>query len=64
MLTIGELKEILSVWTDDTPIAVSVDSKSKPKDVKRVGTVLVNRYEDPNILSACAGLFLWTDEEK
>lgn len=60
-LTVGELKEILKLWSDDTPIAVSVDSKSKPYDIKRTGTILTNIHADPNILTAGVGLFLWSE---
>lgn len=61
-LTVGELKEILKLWLDDTPVAVSVDSKSKPCNVKRTGTLITNRHADPNILTAGVGLFLWSDD--
>lgn len=60
-LTVGELKEILKLWSDDTPVAVSVDSKSKPCDIKRTGTILTNIHADPNILTAGVGLFLWSE---
>ena len=62
MLTVGELKAILQNWSYDSPVAVSVDNKSKPIDIKRTGTVLINRHKDPDILTAGVGLFLWTDE--
>ena len=62
MLTVGELKAILQNWSDDSPVAVSIDNKSKPADIKRTGTVLINRHKDPDILIAGVGLFLWTDE--
>lgn len=62
MLTVGELKAILQNWSDDSPVAVSVDNKSKPIDIKRTGTVLTKRHQDPNILTATVGLFLWKDE--
>lgn len=62
ILTVGELKAILQNWLDDTPVAVSLDSKSKPIDIKRTGTVLTKRHRDPNILTATVGLFLWEDE--
>ena len=61
ILTIGELKEILSVWRDDTPIAVSVDNQSKPRDIVRVGCLVTNRHKDPNILTHTIGLFLYDD---
>ena len=63
MLTVGDLKAILQNWTDDTPVCVSVDSKSKPVDIKRTGTLLTNRHKDPNIITAGVGLFLYKDEE-
>lgn len=61
MLTVGELKAILQNWSDDTPVAVSIDNKSKPMDIKRTGTLITNRHKDPNILTASVGLFLWKD---
>ena len=61
MLTVGELKAILQNWSDDTPVTVSVDNKSKPIDIKRTGTLLTNRNNDPNIMTAGVGLFLWKD---
>jgi hypothetical protein len=61
MLTVGELKAILQNWSDDTPVSVSVDNKSKPRDIKRTGTLLTNRNNDPNIMTAGVGLFLWKD---
>lgn len=63
MLTVGELKAILQNWSDDTPVSVSVDNKSKPRDIKRTGTLLTNRYKNPDILTAGVGLFLWKDED-
>jgi hypothetical protein len=39
-----------------------VDNKSKPIDIKRMGTILTKRNRDPNILTANVGLFLWEDE--
>ena len=63
MLTVGELKAILQNWTDDTPVCVSVDNESKPRDIKRTGTLITNRYNDPNIITAGVGLFLWRDED-
>ena len=62
MLTVGELKAILQNWSDDSPVAVSIDNKSKPVDIKRTGTVLINHHNDPDILTAGVGLFLWIDE--
>ena len=62
MLTVGELKAILQNWSDDSPVAVSIDNKSKPVDIKRTGTVLINHHKDLDILTAGVGLFLWTDE--
>lgn len=61
ILTIGELKEILSAWSDNTPIAVSVDNQSKPRDIVRVGCLVTNRHKDPNILTHTIGLFLYDD---
>ena len=61
MLTVGELKEILSMCSDDTPIAVSVDNQSKPRDIVRVGYLVTNRHKDPNILTHTIGLFLYDD---
>lgn len=61
MLTVGELKAILQNWSDDTPVSVSVDNKSKPRDIKRTGTLLTKRNNDPNIMTAGVGLFLWKD---
>lgn len=61
ILNVGELKEILSVWRDDTPIAVSVDNQSKPRDIVRVGCLVTNRHKDPNILTHTIGLFLYDD---
>ena len=63
MLTVGELKAILQNWSDDTPVTVSVDNKSKPRDIKRTGTLITNRHKDPNIITAGVGLFLWKDED-
>ena len=63
MLTVGELKAILQNWSDDTPVVVGVDNKSKPMDIKRTGTLITNRHNDPNILTAGLGLFLWKDED-
>ena len=63
MLTVGELREILSHWSDDTPVCVSVDNKSKPRDIKRTGTVVTNRHANLNIITAGVGLFLWKDDD-
>ena len=63
MLTVGELKAILQNHSDDTPIAVSVDNKSKPRDIKRTGTLITNRHKNPDILTPTVGLFLWKDED-
>lgn len=63
MLTVGELKAILQNWSDDTPVTVSVDNTSKPRDIKRTGTLITNRHNDPNIITAGVGLFLWRDED-
>lgn len=59
MMTVGELKAILQNHSDDTPIAVSVDNQSKPRDIVRVGYLVTNRHEDPNILTHTIGLFLY-----
>ena len=63
ILTVGELKALLNNWSDDTPVAVSIDNKTKPIDVKRTGTLITNRHKNPDILTACVGLFLWKDED-
>lgn len=63
MLTVGELKAILQHWSDDTPVCVSVNNKSKPRDIKRTGTLMTNRHKNPDIITAGVGLFLWKDEE-
>ena len=63
ILTVGELKAILQKLSDDTPVCVSVDNKSKPRDIKRIGTLITNRHKDPNIITAGVGLFLWKDED-
>ena len=44
MMTVGELKAILQNHSDDTPVAVSVDNQSKPKDIVRVGCLVTNRH--------------------
>ena len=62
MLTVGELKAILQRWSDDTPVCVSVDNKSKPRDIKRTGTLITNRHKNLDIITAGVGLFLWRDE--
>ena len=61
MMTVGELKAILQNHSDDTPIAVSVDNQSKPRDIVRVGYLVTNRHKDPNILTHTIGLFLYDD---
>lgn len=61
MMTVGELKAILQNHSDDTPIAVSVDNQSKPRDIVRVGCLVTNRHKDPNILTHTIGLFLYDD---
>ena len=63
MLTVGELKAIIKNLSDDTPVVVGVDNKSKPRDIKRVGTLITHRHKNPDILTAGVGLFLWTDED-
>lgn len=63
MLTVGELKALLNNWSDDTPVAVSIDNKTKPIDIKRTGTLITSRYKNPDILTASVGLFLWKDED-
>jgi hypothetical protein len=61
ILTVGELKAILQNHSDDTPIAVSVDDHSKPRNIVRVGYLVTNRHKDPNILTHTIGLFLYDD---
>ena len=63
MLTVGELKAILQRWSDDTPVCVSVDNNSKPRDIKRTGTLITNRHKNLDIITAGVGLFLWRDED-
>lgn len=63
MMTVGELKAILQNWSDDTPVAVSIDNKTKPMNIKRTGMLAMNRYKNPDILTASLGLFLWKDED-
>jgi hypothetical protein len=63
MLTVGELKAILQNWSDDTPVCVSVDNKSAPRDIKSTGTLITNRHKNPDIITAGVGLFLWRDED-
>ena len=63
MLSVGELKAILQNWSDDTPVCVSVDNKSKPRDIKRTGTLLTHRHKRPDILTSSVGLFLWRDDD-
>lgn len=63
MMTVGELKAIINNMSDDTPVAVSVDNKSKPRAIKRTGTLLINKNDNPDILTMSVGLFLWKDEK-
>ena len=63
MMTVGELKAILQKWSDDTPVAVSIDNKTKPMNIKRTGMLAMNLYKNPDILTASLGLFLWKDED-
>lgn len=63
MMTVGELKAILQNWSDDTPVAVSIDNKTKPMNIKRTGMLAMNLYKNPDILTASLGLFLWKDED-
>ena len=63
ILTVGELKAILQKWSDDTPVCVRVDNKSKPRDIKRTGTLLTYRHKNPDIATAGIGVFLWRDED-
>lgn len=63
MLTVGELKALLNNWSDDTPVAVSIDNKTKPIYIKRTGTLITSRYKNPDILTASVGLFLWKDDD-
>lgn len=63
MLTVGELKAIIKNLSDDTPVVVGVDNKSKPRDIKRVGTLVTNRHKNPDIITTGVGLFLWRDED-
>ena len=63
MLTVGELKAILQNWSDDTPVTVSVDNESKPRDIKRTGTLIASRHKNLDIITAGVGLFLWRDED-
>lgn len=63
MMTVGELKAILQKWSDDTPVAVSIDNKTKPMNIKRTGMLAMNLYKNPDILTASLGLFLWRDED-
>ena len=63
MLTVGKLKAILQNLSDDTPVLVGVDNKSKPRNIKRVGTLITNIHKNPDILTAGVGLFLWRDED-
>ena len=61
MLTVGELKAILQNWSDDSPVTVSVDNKSKPRDIVRTGTIVTNRHKNQDIITAGVGLFLYKD---
>lgn len=63
MLTVGKLKAIIQNLSDDTPVLVSVDNKSKPRDIKEIGTLIKNIHKNPDILTAGVGLFLWRDED-
>ena len=63
MMTVGELKAILQKWSDDTPVTVSVDNNSKPRDIKRTGTLITSRHKKLDIITAGVGLFLWKDED-
>lgn len=63
MLTVGKLKEIIQHWSDDTPVCVSVDNKSAPRDIKSTGTLVTNRHKSQDIITAGVGLFLWKDED-
>lgn len=50
MLTVGELKAILQNWSDDSPVTVSVDNKSAPRDIKRTGTLITKRHKTQILL--------------
>ena len=63
MLTVGELKALLNNWSDDTPVTVSIDNKTKPMDIKRTGILITSRHKNPDILTASVGLFLWKDDD-
>lgn len=63
MMTVGELKAILQKWSDDTPVAVSIDNKTKPMNIKRTGMLAMYLHKNPDILTASLGLFLWKDED-
>ncbi len=63
IMTVGELKAILQKWSDDTPVAISIDNKTKPMNIKRTGMLAMNLYKNPDILTASVGLFLWKDDE-
>ena len=63
IMTVGELKAILQRWSDDAPVCVSVDNRSKPRDIKRTGTLITNRHKNLDIITAGVGLFLWRDED-
>jgi hypothetical protein len=61
MMTVGELKAILQNHSDDTPVAVSVDNQSNPRDIVRAGYLMTKRHKDSNILTHTIGLFLYDD---
>jgi hypothetical protein len=63
MLTVGKLKAILQNWSDDSPVTVSVDNKSAPRDIKRTGTLITKRHKNPDIITGGVGLFLWRDDD-
>lgn len=63
MLTVGKLKAIIQNLSDNTPVCVSVDNKSAPRDIKRIGTLITNIHKNQDILIAGVGLFLWRDED-
>ena len=63
MLTVGELKAILQNWSDDSPVTVSVDNKSAPRDIKRTGTLITKRHKNTDIITGGVGLFLWRDDD-
>lgn len=63
MLTVGKLKAIIQNLSDDTPVLVSVDNKSKPRDIKEIGTLITNIHKNQDIITAGVGLFLYKDED-